>query len=339
MSQPSALVGIIANPASGKDIRRLVAYATTVDTQGKISIVRRILIGLGAVGIPKVLIMPDTHRLGEQALEGLAHVGQALPEVRMLDMPVTGRAEDSAQAALLLREGGAGCIIVLGGDGTVRVVSKGAGEVPLVAVSTGTNNVLPSCAEGTIAGLAAGAVARWQVPPEAVGVRHKWFEVFVNGVSRDRALVDVAALSGRFVGSRAVWDVGDLKQVAVTRADPATIGISAIVGMVRPVAVEEPVGVVVSLSESGGRRILVAVGPGLIAEVGIEAMRVIQPGETVDVSGNRPLILALDGEREVVLQEEDVASLMLRCDGPWIIDPRRVMEKMASAQLFERRSG
>ena len=339
MSHPSALVGMIANPASGKDIRRLVAYATTVDTQGKVSIVRRILIGLGALSVPKVLIMPDTHRLGEQAQEGLAHADQALPEIEILDMPVSGGAEDSAQAALLLREGGAGCIIVLGGDGTVRVVSKEAGEVPLVAVSTGTNNVLPSCTEGTVAGLAAGAVAQRQVSPEAVGVRHKWYEVFVNGDSRDRALVDVAALSGRFVGSRAVWDVGDLKQVAVTRADPATIGISAIVGVVRPVAVEEPLGVTVSLSESGGRRVLVAVGPGLIREVGIEAMRTVQPGEAVGISSSRPLVLALDGEREIVLREGDVAHLRLRTDGPWIIDPRRVMEKMAMAQLFDRRLG
>lgn len=335
MSQPAVSVGIIANPASGKDIRRLVAHATTVDTQGKISIVRRILIGLGALGISKALIMPDTHRLGEQAQEGLAHTRYPLPEMELLDMPVTDRAEDSERAALLLRQSHVGCIIVLGGDGTVRAVSKGAGEVPILAVSTGTNNVLPSCAEGTIAGLAAGAVAKGLVSPEAAGVRHKWLEVLVNGSPQDRALVDVAALSGRFVGSRAVWDMGDLRQVAVTRADPATIGISAIVGVVRPVAVEEPVGVVLTLSPSGGRRFLVAVGPGLIAEVGIEALRVIRLGEEVEVSSSRPLILALDGEREIVLQEGDTASFVLRPDGPWIIDPRRVMEKMAAARLFE----
>jgi hypothetical protein len=136
-----------------------------------------------------------------------------------------------------------------------------------------------------------------------------------------------------------VWGVADLKQVAVTRADPATIGISAIVGVVRPVAVEEPVGVAVSLSRSGGRRVLVAVGPGLIREVGVEAMLVIKPGEAVDITATRPLILALDGEREVVFHEGDVAHLRLRTDGPWIIDPRRVMEKMAMARLFDRRSG
>ncbi len=49
MSRP--LVGIIANPASGRDIRRLVAYGTVFDNNEKMAIVRRVLLGLEAVGI------------------------------------------------------------------------------------------------------------------------------------------------------------------------------------------------------------------------------------------------------------------------------------------------
>ena len=44
-----ATVGIIANPASGKDIRRLVAHASVFDNNEKINIVRRVLLGLDAV--------------------------------------------------------------------------------------------------------------------------------------------------------------------------------------------------------------------------------------------------------------------------------------------------
>jgi predicted polyphosphate/ATP-dependent NAD kinase len=335
MTSEPALVGIIANPASGKDIRRLVAYATTVDTQGKVNIVRRILIGLGAIGVPEVLVMPDTHSLGEQALDGLSHADLPLPAVNIMDMPVTGRPEDSSRAAALLREQRARCIIVLGGDGTVRMASKGAEQVPLLAVSTGTNNVLPSCTEGTIAGLAAGGIALERIPLGTVGVRHKWLEVLVNGAPCDLALVDVAVLAGRVVGSRAVWDVEDLKQVVVTRADPATIGISAIAAVVRPTSVTEPVGVALSLG-GGGRRILAAVGPGLLAEVGIAELRTIEPGEMVVVAPGRPLVLALDGEREIVLHEGDEASLVLHTDGPWILDPHRVVEAMVAGGMFER---
>ena len=37
-------LGIIANPASGKDIRRLVSYATIIDNQGKENIIKRLVV-------------------------------------------------------------------------------------------------------------------------------------------------------------------------------------------------------------------------------------------------------------------------------------------------------
>lgn len=311
-----------------------MAHATTVDNQEKVSIVRRVLVGLGAAGVQNVLLMPDTYRLGERALDGLSRVGQPLPQASVLEMPVTDGADDSELAAALFREAGAGCIVVLGGDGTVRSVSKGAGEVPVLAISTGTNNVLPTFTEGTIAGLAAGAVACQQVDLEAVAVRHKWLELVVNGLSRERALVDVAALSGSFVGSRAVWTIQDLRQVIVTRADPASIGISAIPGVVRPVSVKEPVGLALTLSAQASWRVLAAIGPGIIDQVGIAAVQVIELGEQVPVDTHRPLVLALDGEREVVLFESDSAYLTLRADGPWIVDAWQTLQEMARKDLF-----
>jgi predicted polyphosphate/ATP-dependent NAD kinase len=39
-------VGIIANPRAGKDIRRLVAHGSILDTQEKVYIVRRAILGL-----------------------------------------------------------------------------------------------------------------------------------------------------------------------------------------------------------------------------------------------------------------------------------------------------
>ena len=33
-------IGVIANPASGKDIRRLVSYATTIDNNEKVNITK-----------------------------------------------------------------------------------------------------------------------------------------------------------------------------------------------------------------------------------------------------------------------------------------------------------
>ena len=50
-------------------------------------------------------------------------------------------------------------IVVLGSDGTNRVVAAASADVPLVSISTGTNNAFPRPVEPTVAGLAAGLVA------------------------------------------------------------------------------------------------------------------------------------------------------------------------------------
>src|SRR5436305_677372 len=109
MSSP--LVGIIANPASGRDIRRLVAHGTVFDNNEKTAIVRRMLLGLEAVGIRRVAYMPE-HDFGilARALTELqAHPLQL--EASPLEMPVLGISADSTHAARLLAELGAGCAV------------------------------------------------------------------------------------------------------------------------------------------------------------------------------------------------------------------------------------
>lgn len=312
----------------------MIAHATTVDNRGKVSILRRILAGLAAMGVGRVAIMPDSYHLGQQAVQGLGDRG-ASPDVTLLDMPVTNGAQDSEVAAGLLRQAGAAAIIVLGGDGTVRAVSKGAGEVPLVPISTGTNNVLPRFIEGTIAGLAAGALATGRIPLQCIAMRHKWLEVRVNGVSRDRALVDVVVLRGRFVGARAVWNMADVRRILVTRAHPSNIGMSAIAAAVHPIDPEEPRGLALTLHGEPLRRIWAAIGPGLIRRVDISAIQPLEIGEAIELAVEEPLIVALDGEREVLLHEGDRAQVVLRADGPWIVQVERVMEEMAARAMFD----
>ncbi|HHX45494.1 MAG TPA: ATP-NAD kinase [Chloroflexi bacterium] len=336
LNQDVVRVGIIANPASGKDIRRLVGHATVVDNQGKVAIIRRVLIGLRALGVERALIMPDTYHLGERAIDGLSYADQEAPALELVDMPVTGEPEDSEHAARLMAERGVRVVVVLGGDGTVRMVSKGAGNIPLLPLSTGTNNVLPTFVEGTVAGMAAAAVALHGIDAVRVSIRHKWLELLVNGASVDGALVDMATLAGRFVGARAVWNAGDLRQVMVTRADPASIGISAIAGALHPVDPEEPLGVALQLSPQARRRVLAAIGPGILAEVGVVSASRLALGEAVAVVPERPILLAMDGERAVALHEGEDAAVRLRDDGPWLLDPGLVMREVVARGLLDR---
>ena len=57
-----ALVGIIANPAASKDIRRLVAQGRVVPDWEKVNTVRRLMLGLQSVGAKRVLAMPDSSK-------------------------------------------------------------------------------------------------------------------------------------------------------------------------------------------------------------------------------------------------------------------------------------
>ena len=77
-------VGIITNPASGKDIRRLVAHGSVFSNQEKVNMVRRILLGLDAMGVDTVWTMPDAFDICRQAQAPLT----LRASVQQLDMPV-----------------------------------------------------------------------------------------------------------------------------------------------------------------------------------------------------------------------------------------------------------
>ena len=61
-------IGVIANPASGKDIRRLVSYATTIDNNEKVNICKRIVLAAQGLGVESVVFMPETFMLMQYML-------------------------------------------------------------------------------------------------------------------------------------------------------------------------------------------------------------------------------------------------------------------------------
>src|SRR5918912_3828454 len=189
-------------------------------------------------------------------------------------MPLTGTAVDTTRAVEEMCAAGVKTIVVLGGDGTHRVVAKACGDVPICALSTGTNNAFPEMREATVAGLATGLVATGQ----ASGVRRELaLEVEVDGV-RDLALVDLAVSRERFVGARALWRGGAIIELFGTPARPSAIGLSAIAGMLAPGAD----GLHVVLGD--GPQLTVPLAPGLIAPVGVAGFRRLSLGEPVDVA-------------------------------------------------------
>jgi predicted polyphosphate/ATP-dependent NAD kinase len=311
-------IGLIVNPAAGRDIRRLVGFASVMPHHEKAAIVRRLLRGLEAAGVDDVLFLPDGAGIVGAALDGCPTGLRVEP----LRIPLEGRAGDSTEAARRLAEMEVGAIVTLGGDGTNRAVAAGCGEVPIVAISTGTNNVFPSMVEGTVAGLAAGLVATRQVEAAAVTTRAKRVEVKVGG-TEDFALIDVAACRDAFRGAAAIWDPGRVTAIVLSRAEPWAVGLSSIGGALRPVAAEDPGGLYVELdSGPGARGVRAVLAPGLLAQVGIGSWRRLELGEEVSLDPTGGTV-ALDGEREL-LANGPVSARVTRA-GPLLVDVRAVL--------------
>jgi predicted polyphosphate/ATP-dependent NAD kinase len=324
-------VGIIANPASGKDIRRLVSHASVFNNNEKVNILQRVLLALDAMGIDRVSIMPDYYSIGERALDGLK---LSSVHVDILDIPMTQTDRDSTMAAQRLCELNAGSIVVLGGDGTNRVVGKSSGRVPIVPISTGTNNVFPVMVEGTVAGMAAGLVAMGAVDVEAVTYQAKRLEVFMDGELVDIALVDVVASCDLWIGTRALWDPSHIKEIVLARAVPGCIGLSSIGSCFQTLGTHDGRGMYLALGP-GGTQVLAPTGPGLVTQVPVREHRLIPVGDEVTLN-SEPSTIALDGERYIEVYGTRMITVRLTNDGPRVVEIARCMEEATRREVFQR---
>ena len=321
-------IGIIVNPASGKDIRRLVSSASVFDNREKRSIVRRVILGAVAAGASDFLYMPDSHGIVVSALEDL----DADATFREVETPRTASALDTTRAAAKMREAGCEVVITLGGDGTNRAVALGWQDAPLVAVSTGTNNVFPRMVEGTIAGAAAGCLASGRVALGEISRQVKCIHASIEGERDDLALIDAVLLDEPWVGARAIWDARRLRTIVLARAEPASVGMSAVGGLLRPMPDTFDGGFVVEVGV-GGSVLSAPIAPGLYAPIPIRSSRDLELGEIVELSGAG--VLALDGERERRLKPGQRVTLTVRRDGPRVIDVALAMRRAACAGIFQ----
>jgi hypothetical protein len=315
-------VGICCNPASGKDVRRLVARASVFDNQEKQAIVRRAVVGAIAAGARHFRYVPDTHDLAETALADFA--GQV--DAKAVEGPRTSSVLDTIRGATELAAAGCGAVITLGGDGTNRAFALGWRDAPLLPVSTGTNNVFPRMVEATLAGVAAGFVATGRAPLDESARRSKAVSLEIAGEKPDLALIDAVLTQDRFVGARALLDADRLVLALLTRAEAAGVGITAIGGLLDPLAEDEDAALLLEFG-AGGVCVHAPIAPGLFQDVPVRSARRVAFGEPVEVRGAGAL--AFDGERERVLAPAQRAILRVSRDGPWVIDVPRVLARAA----------
>lgn len=328
-------IGIIANPASGKDIRRLVSHATVVDNNEKVNIVKRIILSAQGCGVERIYIMPDTFLIGYKAIEDLKISKELNIDVEILNMNIKGNVTDTIRATEIMEKIGVKCIVVLGGDGTNRAVAKAITNTPLIGVSTGTNNVYPEMIEGTVVGMAAGVIASQTCNIGETCMRDKRVEVFRDGQLVDIALVDCVISKQTYVGSKAVWNIEEIDQVIVSRAHPAAIGFSTIVGTSLIVEEEDDFGALIQVN-SGRDRVIVPIAAGTIQEILVDKPRILGLDESVHFKPTYNGIMALDGEREVPFKAGEDIEIKVTRRGPYRVIIDRTLELAQRNGFFKR---
>ncbi len=330
-------VGIIANPISARDIRRVVANAGSLQIADRANIVLRVLAALAACGIAEVVMMPERGGISTYVRRGMERAlgEERFPHVSLLDMPVTGTVEDTRHAARLMAARGVAAIVVLGGDGTHRAVVANCGSVPVAGISTGTNNAFPEHREATITGLATGLAVMGAVPPTLAFAWNKTLEVSLDGAAPEIALVDVAIVTDRFVGARALWRTETFSELYVTFADPEVIGMAAVAGLLEPVGRREPGGLMLRFGpvDTAPYVVRAPIAPGLISAVGVETWRRLPAGERI-IPTLPAGAVALDGERELFFDPHQSVAVTLVDHAFRTIDVSAVMRCAAARGLL-----
>jgi hypothetical protein len=318
------VVGIIANPESGRDIRRLVSRASVFDNMEKVNIVERILTTLQVFGVKKILVMPESFGIVPAAVSALnKHLEM---NIEYLPIKVLANWKDTYEAVRLMKDK-VSAMIVIGGDGTNRIVAKLYNNIPIMPLSTGTNNVFPYMIEATIAAEATAAIAAGVVSKEEGAYRTKRLDILQNGELKDVALIDIAVTTHSFIGSKAVWKPEYIKEIVVSRCSPYNIGLSSIAGIINQ---DDEKGLYIEVGD--GKSIKAPIAPGILKDIGIENFKILNLGEEVKIK-NVPSLFALDGEREFNAKVDTYVKLTQ--NGPLIIDYKRTLKIAAERGFFK----
>jgi NAD kinase len=336
-------IGIIANPMSGRDIRRIISQASVFPNTEKASMVLRILRTVGTLGVERVLLSTDTFGIAAgvqreikrmSGARSTTHIRWPKVEFLTLERP-TGTSSDTTAYAKMMAGQCSAAVVLLGGDGTMRAAVPGLGDTPMLALSTGTNNAFPVMIEATVAGMALGMIATGAAPPPITRAKLLHVEVTREngGVRHEVALVDVCINTLSVLGSRALWKADSLRELYCTFAEPHSIGLTSIAGRLRPTGRHEPRGVAVRLEDPSlaAHTVLAPIAPGLLESVGVLGSTELQLNMPHPVELDRGTI-ALDGERELEFGPDDTITVTLAQDGPRVIDVPSVLA--ASARIW-----
>jgi len=329
---PIGPIGLLVNPMSGRDVRRLLGRASPEAAGHKRSVLQRAVVGAAAAGTGRFLWVKDLFRTSEGALENLRLAGVSLECLDIGKIETTP--DDTVRAVHAMRDAGCSVLLVLGGDGTNRIVASAWPEATLMPLSTGTNNVFPESVEATLAGSAAGLVASGRVALAEVATRSKLIWVRTADGRESLAVIDVVLLKDDHAGNLLPFEPAKIRRVVLSRAEPDAVGMSPVGGLLLPSRKQDDFGVVVDCTapDGGGRPLLVPISPGLYRTAYVKGVRRLDLGKSVRLEG--PGLLEFDGDREIVLAPGEVAEARVVRDGPLVIEVAKTLSLAAERGLY-----
>ena len=323
-------VGLIVNPMASEDIRRLTAYGIAYNNAQKASLAMEVILGADSMNVDEIMIMPEMAGIARMISETMT--SKVNCRLNVLDFMVTNTPEDSIRATETMRKSGVGCIVVIGGDGTNRVVAKKCEKVPILPLAAGTNNVIPYLMEGTVAGMVAGYIARGGFGKKCL-YRAKRIEIIKDGEFRDFALVDAVVVDQIFVGSRAIWSMKNIKQIVAAICDPSRIGMSSIPAVLQHVDRKDEKRAIYVKIGGGKLKVKAPIAPGIVDTIKIEEYRILNLNDEVIVEVT-PCLIAVDGEREVYIHKGEHVKMRLTNNGPWIVDVEETLKEIIQKDSF-----
>lgn len=321
-------LGIVVNPMSGRDVRRVAARASTTTHHDKQQQVTRLVLAALEQGVDEIFLLKEPFRINERAVENLPERDR----VTLLQLPLTHSAQDTVNMTRAMWDAGCRTFVVLGGDGTSRIVAGEHPDAAILPLSTGTNNVFPYMIEPSVAGAAAGLVATGKV--DASNCRRCKRIHIDTGSEQAIALVDAVLLKDDYLGSYLPFEAQNIASVFLAIARPDTIGMSPIGGFIMPSDAHDDFGVHVDTGTPAITNVRVPLSAGLYGDLAIRSVQRMELDAPATIEG--PGILAFDGDRSIKLEPGETATITMRRDGPRLVEPWKVMASAVEHGIFSR---
>lgn len=312
------LIGLIANPVSSKDIRRLTGLARVVDIEEKANLVARLLVGLGSAPGARVLALDDQSGLVRRALKLAEDSG---PESDFIPIDLKSDESDTRRAAAYLAEVGADALVTVGGDGTARAAVEGWPDARLVPLAAGTNNAFALTLEPTVTGVALATAVREQLSDAFLPTTALRVETNSGDAT---AVIDVVSVRDRWLGARAIWEPETLIEAVVTSSKRTAVGVAAISAGLGPL--EHGHARWIRFGE--GHKVKAVFGPGLVLDIPVAEYSDLPIGSELALEVGDGVV-ALDGERRLAAR----GALVKVVKGPTTFDPERALETKGLSPL------